>query len=72
MTRSLAREFGPVGIRVNAVARLVGSKNGFPLRQIIKRPLAEDVLDTVLFLASKASQMMTGQTLVVDGGIATG
>lgn len=87
MTRSLAREFGPAGIRFNAVApgwvmtekqleKWVSPEalEDHIKRQCLKRPLvAADVLDTVLFLASDASQMITGQTLVVDGGVvATG
>jgi NAD(P)-dependent dehydrogenase (short-subunit alcohol dehydrogenase family) len=83
MTRSLAREFGPDRIRVNALApgwvltdkqkelwvtpeALTAHLN----RQCLKDTLApQDIVDAVLFLASKASRMMTGQAMVVDGGV---
>ena len=39
--------------------------------QCIPRPeVPEDLVGTVLFLASEASRFMTGQTLLVDGGLA--
>lgn len=83
MTRSLAREFGPDRIRVNALAP------GWVLtpkqldkwatpdalaahldRQCLKDHLApEDIVSSTLFLASAASRMITGQALVVDGGV---
>jgi len=83
LTRSLAREFGPDGIRVNALApgwvltdkqkRLWATPESladFLERQCLKEHLApEDIVDAVLFLSSKASRMMTGQALVVDGGV---
>ena len=81
-SRNLASEFGPQGIRVNCVAPgLVyptqgtqGSKESFreslmavtPLRRLA-RP--EDVAGPVLFLASDLSSFMTGQVLLVDGGM---
>ena len=85
MTRSLAREFGPDRIRVNALApgwvltdkqkqRWV-TREGLAAhleRQCLKDPLApEDIVGATLFLASDASRMMTGQALVVDGGVVT-
>ncbi|GGB33627.1 3-oxoacyl-ACP reductase [Roseibium aquae] len=84
LTRSLAREFGPDGIRVNAIAPgWVLTKRQKDLwatpeklaahieRQCLKRELAPaDIVDPVLFLASQASAAMTGQSLVVDGGVA--
>ena len=83
LTRSLAREFGPDGIRVNALEpgwvltdkqkRLWATPESladFLERQCLKEHLApEDIVDAVLFLSSKASRMMTGQALVVDGGV---
>lgn len=82
MTRTLAREFGPDRIRVNAVApgwvlterqkELWVTPEGLAAylsRQCLPDPIApEDVAGTVLFLASDASKMMTSQTLILDGG----
>lgn len=83
LTRSLAREFGPDRIRVNALAPgwvltqkqkdLWVTPEGLAAhleRQCLKDTLApEDIVGGVLFLASKASRMMTGQALVIDGGV---
>ena len=83
MTRSLAREFGPENIRVNAIAPgwvLTQKQKDMWVtpealeahieRQCLKFELApEDIVDPVLFLASKTSRAMTGQSLVVDGGV---
>lgn len=83
LTRSLAREFGPDRIRVNALAPgwvltqkqkdLWVSPEGLAAhleRQCLKDALApEDIVGGVLFLASGASRMMTGQALVIDGGV---
>ena len=82
MTRTLAREFGPDRIRVNAVApgwvlterqkEHWVTPEGLAAhlaRQCLPDPIQpEDVAGTVLFLASDASKMMTSQTLVLDGG----
>ena len=84
MTRALAREWGPRGIRVNAVAPgwVLTEKQkdkwatpealaAFLDRQCLKRHLdPDDIVGPVLFLASRASAMVTAQTLVVDGGVA--
>ncbi|WP_189639225.1 SDR family NAD(P)-dependent oxidoreductase [Paramylibacter ulvae] len=83
LTRSLAREFGPDHIRVNALAPgwVLTQKqkdmwvteeglNAHMARQCLPDPLApEDIVDGVLFLASKSSKAMTGQALVIDGGV---
>ncbi|SHE88400.1 NAD(P)-dependent dehydrogenase, short-chain alcohol dehydrogenase family [Litoreibacter ascidiaceicola] len=83
MTRSLAREFGPDRIRVNALAPgwVLTDKQkelwvtpealeAHVARQCLKDTLApQDMVDAVLFLASNTSRMMTGQALVVDGGV---
>jgi NAD(P)-dependent dehydrogenase (short-subunit alcohol dehydrogenase family) len=83
MTRTLAREFGSDRIRVNALAPgwvmtqkqkdlwvTPESLAAFIDRQCLKDTLApEDIVGGVLFLASKSSRMMTGQSLVIDGGV---
>jgi NAD(P)-dependent dehydrogenase (short-subunit alcohol dehydrogenase family) len=83
LTRTLAREFGPDRIRVNALAPgwvltqkqkdLWVTPQGLAAhldRQCLRDPLTpEDITGGVLFLASTASKMMTGQTLVIDGGV---
>ena len=85
MTRSMAREFGPDRIRVNALAPgWVLTEKQMDMwatpealaahleRQCLKDHLSpRDVVDTTLFLASDASRMMTGQAVVVDGGVVT-
>lgn len=83
LTRSLAREFGPDKIRVNALApgwvltqRQLDlwadpvSLAAFMEKQCLKEHIAPvDIVGSVLFLASGLSRMMTGQTLVVDAGV---
>ena len=86
MTRALALEWGPHGVRVNALAP------GFILTDLTEKlwsdptmqtwgrrntPLGrlgqpEDLVGTALFLASPASAFMTGQVLYVDGGFTAG
>jgi 3-oxoacyl-[acyl-carrier protein] reductase len=81
LTRSLAREFGPQGIRVNAVAPfvtvtemtddLVDSEEGRSrLRDAAlgRFGRADEVADTVIFLLSDASALYTGQTLNPNAG----
>lgn len=83
LTRGLARELGPQNIRVNALMPgwvltqrqkdLWVTPEGLAAhiaRQCLPEALVErDIVDAVLFLASKTSRMMTGQALVVDGGV---
>ncbi|MGC0367560.1 NAD(P)-dependent dehydrogenase (short-subunit alcohol dehydrogenase family) [Rhodococcus sp. 27YEA15] len=77
--RSAAVEFGPYGIRVNAVApgivdtdRSAVSEEAaadyaqaIPLRRVSSQ---QEVANSVLFLSSELSSYMTGQTMIVDGG----
>jgi NAD(P)-dependent dehydrogenase (short-subunit alcohol dehydrogenase family) len=80
-TRSLARELGEFGIRVNAIApgfTLSGEneKNiseerkraNVDARMLKRHELPEDLVGTLVYLASDDSDFMTGQTLLVDGG----
>jgi 3-oxoacyl-[acyl-carrier protein] reductase len=81
LTRALAREFGPKGIRVNAVAPgvtitemttdLVDSEEG--RRRMRDMPLgrfgrADEVADSVIFLLSDAASLFLGQTLNPNSG----
>lgn len=81
MTRALALEWAPAGIRVNALAPgyfmtdinrdFTGSRSGAALKKRLplRRFGQEDELDgPLLLLASKASTFMTGSVIVVDGG----
>ncbi len=83
LSRALAREFGPDRIRVNALAPgwVLTQKQkdqwvtpeglaAHVARQCLKDTLEpQDIVGGVLFLASGASRMMTGQMLVIDGGV---
>jgi len=85
MTRSLAREFGADNIRVNALAPgwVLTDKQmdkwatpealaDHLERQCLKEHLSpRDIVDAILFLSSQTSRMMTGQMMVVDGGVVT-
>ena len=83
LTRSLAREFGPDNIRVNALLPgwvMTQKQRDFWAtpqaladhldRQCLKTHLTpQDITGGALFLASDISTMMTGQALVIDGGV---
>lgn len=80
-TRALAKELGPLGIRVNGVAPgLIDTRfhvqfntpegrrsavEGTPLR---REGTAEDVANLVLFLASDKAAFITGETVQINGG----
>ncbi|MBT1074323.1 3-oxoacyl-ACP reductase FabG [Geobacter grbiciae] len=80
-TKALARETGPMGIRVNAVVpglieteMIAGMKRDMVDRIVAGAALgrlgtAAEVADAVAFLASDRATYITGQSLVVDGGI---
>lgn len=86
LTMSLADDWGPHGITVNCLApgwfKTAQNKVLYDDpewvayltdRIPLKRPGRPDDLDgAVVFLASEASRYITGQTLLVDGGISTG
>ena len=86
LCRSLAGEWGPKGVRVNCVApglvktdfaralwededRLKRRCATTPLRRIGE---PDEIAGAVAYLGSDASSFMTGQTIVVDGGVTTG
>ena len=86
LTRQMAVDYGPSGIRVNTVlpgavdtpmwraevattdyaAEIKASAQRTPLQRI---GTPEDIAQAVLYLASDASTFVTGQQLVVDGGL---
>ena len=80
LTRSMAREIGDFNINVNNIAPgftlteaslslMDNAKEYGVQRGAIKRGSnADDIVGTALYLASKASDFVTGQTIVVDGG----
>jgi len=85
MTRSMARELGPYGIAVNAVApglvttevtaRLIPEeyRRAVAEGQCLRQPiLPADIAQAVAYLAGPAARMVTGQTLLVNGGATMG
>jgi len=83
LTRALARELGGDNIRVNTIVpgwvltqkqldqwATPADLEAHLEKQCLKTHLApEDMVGSTLFLASMASKMMTGQVIVVDGGV---
>lgn len=82
-SRSVARELGASGIRVNVIAPgltmsaklrehpVGGGEIGKAIaaaRSIAREELPEDLIGTLIYLASPDSDFVTGQTIVVDGG----
>ena len=86
LTMSLADDWGPHGVTVNCLApgwfktqqNRVLYENAAWVEYItdripLKRPgLPDDMDGAIVFLASESSRYITGQTLLVDGGISTG
>lgn len=85
MTRTMARELGPFGIAVNAVSPgLVTTevteqtvpaeyREQVAQGQCLKQPLApNDIAEAVAYLASPQARLVTGQTLMVNGGATMG
>ena len=83
LARNLAHEFGPHNVRVNCIApgliktdfakalwedaELLAQRNATtPLRRIGE---PDEIAGAAVFLASKAGSFMTGQSLVIDGGV---
>lgn len=84
MTRASARELGDFGIRVNSIApgftmseQIESQREELQFnldmnlagRAFKREEMPEDLLGTMVFLASAESDFMTGQTVVVDGGL---
>ncbi|HEV2238229.1 MAG TPA: glucose 1-dehydrogenase [Ktedonobacterales bacterium] len=83
LTRSLAVQYGPRGIRANAICpgpietsmlRALWTSEAERNKRLNRIPLArfgtpEDVVNAGVFLASDESSWITGNTFVVDGGI---
>ncbi|KNG95528.1 SDR family oxidoreductase [Pseudaestuariivita atlantica] len=90
LTKTLAMELGPVGVRVNAICP--GAVEGDRMERVLEREAqaggrdkeevraqyvqgvsmrtwvtADDIADSVLFLASPAASKISGQVLAVDG-----
>jgi NAD(P)-dependent dehydrogenase (short-subunit alcohol dehydrogenase family) len=82
MTRQMAKELGPLGIRVNAIApgliKTDFSRALWESEEILEiaqsgqslqvMGMPEDIAGTALLLASDAGRFITGTTAVVDGG----
>jgi 3-oxoacyl-[acyl-carrier protein] reductase len=81
LTRSLARELGPRGIRVNLMAPAIIDKEETAqqlgpmlakfasLTALRRLAVPADLADVAMFLVSNQSRYITGQTIVVDGGL---
>lgn len=82
-TRTLARELGPHGVRVNTLApggtlsednptpdAIAMREKGAANRILGRIQMPEDLVGTAIFLASGESDFITGQAIVVDGGVA--
>jgi 3-oxoacyl-[acyl-carrier protein] reductase len=83
LTKSMAQELGPHAIRVNAVApgfiqvREDQVSDEYRAKMLTLIPLgkvgkAPNIAETVAFLVSEGADFITGETIVVDGGLLTG
>jgi 3-oxoacyl-[acyl-carrier protein] reductase len=81
LTRTLAREAGPSGITVNCIAPgLTASETEempashyearVPDRAIKRVEVPEDLVGAAIFFMSSDSDFMTGQSIIIDGGVA--
>ena len=82
MTKALARDLGPDKINVNSIApgftesasvndnphQKVNADQTVKSRALQRTQVPEDLIGALLFLASPASDFVTGQTIAVDGG----
>lgn len=83
LARNYAVEYGPDGVRVNCIApglirtdfaralwedpeRIRAANEAVPLRRIGE---PDEIAGAVVFLATDASRFMTGQAMVIDGGV---
>ena len=83
LARNLAHEYGPRGVRVNCIApgliktdfaralwedpqRIEDANSRVPLRRIGE---PDEIAGAVVYLAAPASAFMTGQVMVIDGGV---
>jgi NAD(P)-dependent dehydrogenase (short-subunit alcohol dehydrogenase family) len=85
LCRSLAGEWGPKNVRVNCIApglvktdfaRALWENEDLLARRTATTPLRRigephEIAGAVVYLASDASTFMTGQTIVIDGGVTT-
>jgi NAD(P)-dependent dehydrogenase (short-subunit alcohol dehydrogenase family) len=85
LCRSLAGEWGPKGVRVNCIApglvktdfaRALWEDEANLKRRTATTPLRRigephEIAGAVAYLGSDASTFMTGQTIVIDGGVTT-
>jgi NAD(P)-dependent dehydrogenase (short-subunit alcohol dehydrogenase family) len=83
LVRNIAVEYGPKNIRANAIApgliktdfsRALWENEEFLKQRLANTPLRRigdprDIAGAAVFLASEAGSFMTGQTLVIDGGV---
>jgi 3-oxoacyl-[acyl-carrier protein] reductase len=80
-TRGLAKEVGPLGIRVNGIAPGLiatrfhdtfntpqGRRSVVEVTPLRREGTSEDVAGAAVFLASECSSFLTGETIEVNGG----